>query len=129
MTIFSRIYKIIRSEVSKVLTINAPTNETGGNAGFSQDYPPRDNPGSNAHSANIPGKQDPALARYYANLEVPYGSDITTVRASWKKLLKRYHPDLHSDNPEKQQIAEELVKQLNHAYRELEKRLDRQEFF
>lgn len=68
---------------------------------------------------------DPELARYYANLEVPYGSDLETVRQAWKRLLKKYHPDLHSRDPEKQRIANELVQGLNRAYEELLKRLSR----
>ncbi len=115
MTIFSRIYKIIRSEVSNVFPPNVPGSKI-----------PQEEPATGTPTVNIPATEDPVLAQYYANLEVPYGSDIRTVRSGWKKLLKRYHPDLHSDSPEKQQIAEELVKQLNHAYRELEKRLEPQ---
>jgi hypothetical protein len=67
--------------------------------------------------------QDPVLAEHYANLEVPYGSDLETVRRAWKKLLQKYHPDLYPGEPEKQELANKLVQGLNHAYKELEKRL------
>lgn len=70
-----------------------------------------------------PPNRDPELAKYYANLEVPDGSDLETVRRAWKQLVRKYHPDLHSGNPEKQEIANKLVQELNHAYKELEKRL------
>ncbi len=66
---------------------------------------------------------DEKLAGYYANLEVPYGSDLETVRAAWKKLVRKYHPDLHSSDPEKVKIATEIVKGLNQAYEALEKEL------
>jgi DnaJ-domain-containing protein 1 len=66
---------------------------------------------------------DPVLAEYYANLEVPYGSDLKTVRRAWKKLLRKYHPDLYSGVPEKEELANKLVQKLNNAYKELEKRL------
>jgi len=71
-----------------------------------------------------PPRRDPVLARYYANLEVPYGADLKTVHEAWKRLLRKFHPDLHSADPERQQIGTELVKQLNHAYEELRKRLE-----
>ncbi len=71
-----------------------------------------------AHSS-----RDPELAGYYANLEVPYGADLETVRTSWKRLLAKYHPDLHSSDPQKQHVATELTKGLNTAYKALEKRL------
>ncbi|MCP4657855.1 MAG: J domain-containing protein [bacterium] len=69
-------------------------------------------------------RRDPVLARYYANLEVPYGADLKTVHEAWKGLLRKYHPDLHSADPERWQTGTELVKQLNHAYEELRKRLE-----
>jgi DnaJ-class molecular chaperone len=57
------------------------------------------------------------LAKYYANLEIPVGSDQTIIKNAWKKQLKKYHPDLHCSDPEKKMIAESLTRQLNEAYR------------
>ena len=57
------------------------------------------------------------LAKYYANLEIPVGSNQTIIKNAWKKQLKKYHPDLHCSDPEKQKIAENLTRQLNEAYR------------
>jgi DnaJ-class molecular chaperone len=59
------------------------------------------------------------LAGYYANLEIPYGSDQETVRAAWKQMMKKYHPDLHGEDPEKRRIAGELTAELTHAYQAL----------
>ena len=56
------------------------------------------------------------LARYYANLEIPVGSDKETIKTAWKTQLKKYHPDLHGSDPEKKKIAEELTRKLNEAY-------------
>jgi DnaJ-domain-containing protein 1 len=64
-------------------------------------------------------ESDP-LAKYYANLEIPVGSDRQTIKTAWKTQLKKYHPDLHGSDPEKKQIAEELTRQLNEAYRILD---------
>ena len=60
------------------------------------------------------------LSKYYANLEIPVGSDRETIKFAWKKQMKKYHPDLHSSDPEKKQIAEELTRKLNQAYRTLD---------
>ncbi len=65
---------------------------------------------------------DPELAALYANLEVPYGTDIATVRKAWIRLLRKYHPDLHSKDLEKRKIADELTERLNGAYERLRKR-------
>ncbi len=75
-------------------------------------------------SEGKPG-EDPELARYYRNLEVPYGSDLATVRDAWKRLMRKYHPDLHSGDPEQLHTATELVKGLNHAYEQLKRHLER----
>ena len=64
---------------------------------------------------------DPVLADYYANLEIPYGSDLKTTKAAWKQLLKKYHPDIHSSDPEKRRIATIVTQKLNEAYHKIEK--------
>ena len=65
-------------------------------------------------------KESNPLARYYANLEIPVGSDREKIKTAWKIQLKKYHPDLHGSDPEKKQIAEELTRKLNEAYRILD---------
>ena len=52
----------------------------------------------------------------YANLEVPFGADIETVRRSYKRLMLRYHPDRHSGNPEKVRVATEITKKVNQSF-------------
>ena len=74
--------------------------------------------------------RDPRLAGLYANLEVPYGSDLNLVRQSWRRLVKKYHPDRHGSDPERRRVATELTAELTREYRELEEilsvRSDRQ---
>lgn len=69
--------------------------------------------------------QDPVLAGYYANLELPYGADREAVRAARRRLLARYHPDRFATDPDKAGDAHDLVRQINHAHDELLKYLDR----
>ena len=57
------------------------------------------------------------LAKYYANLEIPVGSDQAIIKNAWKKQLKKYHPDLYCSDLEKKMIAENLTRKLNEAYR------------
>jgi DnaJ-domain-containing protein 1 len=66
------------------------------------------------------GTRENKIAQYYAQLEVPYGSDLEKVKQSYRRLMRKYHPDLHSGNPEKQKVATELAQALSHAYNELE---------
>jgi DnaJ-class molecular chaperone len=65
------------------------------------------------------------LSKCYANLEIPVGSDRETIKYAWKTQMKKYHPDLHSSDPEKKQIAEELTRLLNQAYRTLDKAISK----
>ena len=69
--------------------------------------------------------QDTTLADYYANLELPYGADVVAVREARRQLLKRYHPDLHSADPDTRRTATLLTQGLNRAHDELVSRLDR----
>lgn len=82
--------------------------------------------GERERAGRDPGKRRtipyrPDLAQYYANLEVPYGADLATVRSAWKRMMKKYHPDLHSKDPEKYRTATLLTQRLTEAYQELEK--------
>ncbi len=53
---------------------------------------------------------------YYANLEVPYGSDLKTVRKSYRRLMRKYHPDNFADDPEQEAMATHLAQELSVAY-------------
>jgi DnaJ-domain-containing protein 1 len=52
----------------------------------------------------------------YANLEVPFGADIETVRRSYKRLVLHYHPDRHAGSPETLRVATEITKKVNESF-------------
>lgn len=58
-------------------------------------------------------------AHLYAQLECPVGADIDTVRKQYRKLMRKYHPDVHSGDAQKQKLATELSQKLTAAYNEL----------
>jgi DnaJ-class molecular chaperone len=68
---------------------------------------------------------DDAIRRAYAALEIPAGSDFETVRRSYRRLMRKYHPDLHGGAPDKQRAATDLTQRLTEAYKTLEKHLRR----
>ncbi|MDA0690660.1 MAG: DnaJ domain-containing protein [Nitrospinae bacterium] len=73
---------------------------------------------------SAPVTSDPFI-QYYANLEIQPGSNRTAVKSAWKRLLKKYHPDLHDADPEKRKVAGELTLRLTESYRLLDKELSK----
>ena len=63
---------------------------------------------------------DKRLRELYAQLEVPYGAPFDEVKSSFRRLMRKYHPDLHAGNPQKHQTATQLTMSLTQAYNELE---------
>jgi curved DNA-binding protein CbpA len=51
------------------------------------------------------------VINYYKILELPDFADRRDVRKSYRRLAKQFHPDLHKDNPE----SEEIFKWINRA--------------
>jgi DnaJ domain len=66
---------------------------------------------------------DKRLRELYAQLEVPYGASFEDVKKSFRRLMRKYHPDLHAGNPQKQRTATQLTMSLTQAYNELEQHL------
>lgn len=54
----------------------------------------------------------------YEVLEIPRGSDKDTIKKAYRKLAKKWHPDLHEK--EKKEEATEKFKEVNAAYEQLE---------
>ena len=61
----------------------------------------------------------------YAQLEVENGASFEEVKQSFRRLMRKYHPDLHVGNPTKHRAATELTMSLTQAYTELERLLSR----
>jgi DnaJ-domain-containing protein 1 len=68
---------------------------------------------------------DEAIRKAYAALEIPAGSDLETVKRSYRRLMRKYHPDLNAGSTEKQRAATDLSQRLTEAYKTLERHLRR----
>jgi DnaJ-domain-containing protein 1 len=66
---------------------------------------------------------DEAIRRAYAALEVAPGSDFDTVRKAYRRLMRKYHPDLHTSSKEATRAANDLAQKLTESYKLLEKQL------
>lgn len=56
------------------------------------------------------------LLQYYANLELPPFASMDDVKKAYKDLVRRYHPDKHAGDPDRQKTANELLQSLTRAY-------------
>lgn len=65
------------------------------------------------------------IRQAYARLELPFGSDLDTVRRSYRRLMRRYHPDRHVADPERERVATEIAQKLTVSYNLLVDFLDR----
>ncbi len=61
------------------------------------------------------------LRRDYHNLEVPFGAPMAEVQASYRRLIRKYHPDRHAGDPRKQRLANELTGGLNVSFNRIKR--------
>ncbi len=83
--------------------------------------PPRAHTGT--RGANRLSGEALRVQKAYAALEVSPGSDFETVRRSYRALMRKYHPDHHTESPEKQKAANDVAQGLTQAYKLLEQKL------
>ena len=109
MTLLGRIFRILQASLPA-----SDATPTGGQ------HTGRRSTVEDGPSPAGPPTVDQRLAGYYANLEIPYGSDLATARAAWKRLMKKYHPDLHGQDPERRRLANQITAELIRAYQGIE---------
>ena len=85
-------------------------------------------PGAGGHTAGTGGGRSgppeaTRIQKAYAALEVPQGSDFETVRKAYRAMMRKYHPDHHTQSAEKQRAANEVAQRLTESYKLLEKTL------
>ena len=72
-----------------------------------------------------PGSQDAQVAEWYRQLDVQPGDDMATIKSSYRKLMRKYHPDMHAGNPQRQKAATELSMRVTAAYNGLVAHLEK----
>jgi len=85
--------------------------------------PPEASSARSARAAVPPRGGDKRIRELYGQLEVPYGAGIDEVKKSFRRLMRKYHPDMHLGDPKKHEAATKLTMTLTEAYRELEQHL------
>jgi DnaJ-domain-containing protein 1 len=95
--------------------------------GIGRDHKPGSRAQSRAHAKAPPSRPNgrKTIHDYYANLEVPFGSDLDTVKAAYRRLMRSYHPDRFANDPEMEAMATRLSQELAEAYQAIESYLKR----
>jgi len=70
-----------------------------------------------------PGSTEAQVADWYKTLNLAPGADLAEVKAAYRQLMRKYHPDLHAGNPQKQKAANELSMRVTTAYNGLQAHL------
>jgi DnaJ-domain-containing protein 1 len=78
----------------------AGSTSTGGSTG----RPPR------------PGSTEAQLLEWYRVLDLQVGVDMAQIKTSYRQMMRKYHPDMHAGNPQKQKAATELSMRVTTAY-------------
>lgn len=117
MSLKDRVARKLRQNLNVVLDAVAEFEAQGGVKGVVEDLGFEEIGG---RPATRSAKSQKTISEYYANLEVPYGSDIEVVKESYRTLMRRYHPDRHAGDPEMEALATELSQELTRAYTAIE---------
>ena len=70
--------------------------------------------GGGARGGSRPGQSE--IEGWYRTLEVEPGTDMATVRKSYRRLLAKYHPDKYASDPDKYAAATEVARKITTAY-------------
>ena len=61
----------------------------------------------------------PKNIRCYEILGLKPGASLKEVKQAYRRLVKKWHPDLFFQHPQMQRKAQEKLRQINEAYKEL----------
>jgi DnaJ-domain-containing protein 1 len=84
-------------------------------------------PSSSSGSARPPrpGSTEAQLAEWYKVLDLQAGADLAQIKSAYRQLMRKYHPDMHAGNPQKQRAATELSMRVTTAYNGLMAHLEK----
>jgi len=72
-----------------------------------------------------PGTPEAQLAEWYRVLDLSVGADLAQIKSAYRQLMRKYHPDMHAGNPQKQKAATELSMRVTAAYNGLVAHLEK----
>ena len=111
MSMSKRIFNIARAELRSAFRGLTSDDET-----LSLDLEEEIERGPQTASPPHPRGVSTQISRFYANLELPIGAGPDEVRAAYRRMMRRYHPDRHHQDGDKTEVATELAQRLRAAH-------------
>lgn len=74
-----------------------------------------------------PGSSEAQRLEWHKTLDVPLDADLAQIKSAYRKLMRKYHPDMHAGNPQKEKAATELSLRVTTAYNGLVEYLEKKQ--
>lgn len=81
--------------------------------------------GSGSSRPPRPGSSEAQVADWYKVLDLQTGADLAQIKSAYRQMMRKYHPDMHAGNPQKQKAATELSMRVTTAYNGLVAHLEK----
>ena len=81
-----------------------------------QDAEPEEPPRQSQARSRPRGEVPEDIVQAYRNLELTPSATMEQVRESYRRLMRTYHPDKHTDDAEKQRIATEITQKITESF-------------
>jgi DnaJ-domain-containing protein 1 len=65
-------------------------------------------------------------AEYLANLELSGADSFQEIKDAYKRMIRKYHPDLHAQDAEKREFAKLITQRLNEALDYFERKYEKE---
>ncbi len=116
MSLMRRLESILRSNITELKDRLVQKDSTTDTEDASFHYKKS---GSSQPSGYSP---DTVEAEYLANLELSRGASLREIKSAYKRMIKKYHPDLHAHDKKKREYAKLITQRLNEAVDYFEQR-------
>jgi DnaJ-domain-containing protein 1 len=123
---FDRLFNIFRANLGDMMPNRERSNNEDGDLARQYDEWKRQQEQSQ-HAQGNAGSQTflHEEQEHYVNLELRTGATFEEIKASYKRLIKQYHPDRFHNDPSKHKTALEITQRLNRSYNYFEQKFGR----
>jgi DnaJ-domain-containing protein 1 len=97
-------FRRMKEQAARAGTTNSYSSTRSSSTSSGSSRPPR------------PGSVDAQISEWYRQLDLTPGADLSQIKTAYRQLMRKYHPDMHAGNPQRQKAATELSMRVTAAY-------------